>query len=46
MCSDRLAYEYERGVKIFVVLLGIVSVKLVGLLSIDSEEVGAGIIGP
>ena len=42
---NRITYENEGGVEVLVVLLRIVSVKLVGLLSIDGKEVGAGIIG-
>jgi len=37
----------DKGcVQILVVLFRIVPVKLVGLLAIDGEEVGSGIVGP
>ena len=39
-------HEDEGRVQVFVVLLRIVSIKLVGLLSIDGEEVGSGVVGP
>ena len=35
----------QGGVEILVILLGIVSVKFGSLLAIDSEEVGAGVVG-
>ena len=44
--GNMATHEDEGRVEILVVLPRIVSVKLVGLLTIDGEEVGAGIIGP
>jgi len=36
----------EGGVEVFVILLGVILVKLVGFLAVDGEEVGAWIVGP
>ena len=46
MHSDRIAHENEGRAKVLVTLLGIVSVKLGGLLAIGGEEGSTGIIGP
>ena len=45
MYSDRIAHKNESCVEVLVILLGIVSVEFGGLLAIDGEEVGAGIVG-
>ena len=42
----RRTHEDEGGVEILVILLRVFSVKLVGFLAIDCEEVGAWIAGP
>ena len=46
MYSDGIAHKNEGGVEILVILFGIVFIEFGGLLSIDGEEVGAGITGP
>ena len=46
MHLDRIAHKNEGRIEILVILLGIVSVEFSGLLAIDGEEVGAGIVGP
>ena len=39
-------HEDEGGVQVFVILPCVISVKLVGFLAVDGEEVGASITGP
>ena len=44
MYLDRIAHKNEGRIEILVIFLGIVSVKFGGLLAIDSEKIGAGIV--
>ena len=41
-----VTHEDKRRVQIFVVFLCIITVKAFGLLAIDCEEVGSGVVGP
>ena len=40
----QITHEDESGIEIFVIFLGVLSVELFGFLSIDGEEVGAGVV--
>ena len=41
---DQTTHEDEGSIEIFVIFLCVLSVELLGFLSIDGEEVGAGVI--
>jgi len=44
--GNRATHKDEGRVQVLVVLFRIASVKLIGLLAVDGEEVCAGVIGP